>query len=148
MDFISFFNNKEEDFINILTNEPGQYSTTLNHLADAEIIEDYEIEDLYELSEGVANLSVSDDSKHSVKVIHLNEIIKEKLVNNVSNQRLIIETILYSVLNQTKFEELKSACNFLLWPQYYNQNGEQTVSTTDMLTPNHSAIDWQSLYEH
>ena len=143
MDFITFFKNIEEDLITIL-NDEGQYICTTDHLKDAEVITDLELEHIYVTTN---HWDEDDQCKNKATSSRLIQLVKKKLLANGTDQRLIIETILYSLLNQTKFNEFMSRCKHLLWPQYYDHHGDLKVLRSELFKPKQITIDWKKLYE-
>lgn len=145
MEYFSFYTNMEEYLAVALTDEIQYYSTT-DRLIEAELFTVNEINHIFICSKNINEELDSDQCSFVTMAFHLRELIKKKLLNPSADHKLLVTTVLYSILDQSKFNEFKSQGNYLLYPEFYDVNGCLKVTREELLAPKLIFIDWKKLY--
>ena len=152
-DFVSFYSTMDK-YLKIALRDEIQYTNTVDHLIDEDIMSIDEANHIYALAESTNMPDLRDEKflpdtdnncDYETMAFHLRRFIREKLVHCPDDQSFVVKTVLYSILDQAKFEEFKAACNHLLWPQFYDQRGQLRVTRDQLLVPQIVNVDWQSL---
>ena len=156
-DFLSFYATMDKYFKTVLKDE-SQYTNTVDHLIDEGIMSVDEANHIYALTECTNIPDFRDDEfipdaagshcNYEAMAFHLRRFIREKLIHCPEDQGFIIKTVLYTILDQTKFDEFKAASNHLLLPQFYDQNGQLKVTRDQLLVPKIANTDWKNLITH
>ena len=141
MESYIFFNDLDQNYLQNALGVEEQFSATIDALIDAEIITPEEAESYY-----TSCLSVKGFVDFKVMGFQLRNTLRTKILDPTANHKLVLETILYSIIDQSKFNEFKTAANHLLYPCMYNASGELKLTRDEILLQKRvPRLDWKKL---